>query len=382
MRVLRPPVHEDGHRRDDRLALDVRDVEALDADGEALEVQHLAELLERGDAPRPRGLADGSVGLEREPRVLDRELDEAPLLAAERRAHDHARAAPLGQELRERARVVDRRGDEHLRRNARRGAVVLDDERLEDRLRVLARDVLEVEAVAVDHLPVAEREDLHGRLVAVDREPDHVDRPDVAPVGRLPLGEVPDREEPVPVARRLLEALVRRRLAHPLLELALDRLRVAREEADHALDDLAVVLLRDRPDARREAAVDVEVEARDAGVAARARPLAGPEAEDAVQDVERLAHLLRVRVRPEVDGAAAVPLAREHDARVLVRERHRDVRERLVVAQPDVEGRPVALDEVLLEVERLRLGARDDDLDVAIRSTSWAVPSRPSPRWK
>ena len=37
---------------------------------------------------------------------------------------------------------------------------------------------------------------------------------------------------------------------------------------------------------------------------------------------------------------------------------------RLVVAEPDVERRPVALDEVLLEVERLRLGARDDDLDV------------------
>ena len=120
-------------------------------------------------------------------------------------------------------------------------AVVLDDERLEDRLRVLARDVLEMEAVAVDHLPVAEREHLHGRLVAVDREPDDVDRPDVSPVGRLPVGEVADREEAVPVARGLLEALVRRCLAHALLELALDGLRVAGEEADDAVDDLRVV---------------------------------------------------------------------------------------------------------------------------------------------
>ena len=126
----------------------------------------------------------------------------------------------------------------------------------------------------------------------------------------------------------------------------------------------AVLLGRDRVDARCEAAVDVEVEARDPGVPTRARPLARTEAEDAVQDVERLAHLLRVRVRPEVDGATAMPLPREHDPRVLVLERHRDVRERLVVAQPDVERRPVALDEVLLEVERLRLVARDDDLDV------------------
>ena len=88
------------------------------------------------------------------------------------------------------------------------------------------------------------------------------------------------------------------------------------------------------------------------------RPLAGPELEDAVEHVERLAHLLRVRVRAEVDDPAPVPLAREHHARVLVLDGDRDVRERLVVAQPDVERRPVALDEVLLEVERLDLGLR------------------------
>ena len=59
-----------------------------------------------------------------------------------------------------------------------------------------------------------------------------------------------------------------------------------------------------------------------------------------------------------------MPLAREHHARVLVLDRDGDVRERLVVAQPDVERRPVALDQVLLEVERLDLGAGDDHLDV------------------
>src|SRR5581483_10750434 len=94
------------------------------------------------------------------------------------------------------------------------------------------------------------------------------------------------------------------------------------------------------------------------------RPLARPIAEDAVEHVERLAHLLRVRVRAEVPDPGPVPLAREHDARELVLHGHRDVRERLVVAQADVEGRPVALDEVLLEVERLDLGAGDDHLDV------------------
>ena len=59
-----------------------------------------------------------------------------------------------------------------------------------------------------------------------------------------------------------------------------------------------------------------------------------------------------------------MPLAREHDTRVLVLDRDGDVRERLVVAQADVERRPVPLDEVLLEVERLDLTAGDDRLDV------------------
>src|SRR4029078_11186296 len=45
IRVLRAPVHEDRPRRDDRLALDVRDVEALDPYRKALEIQYLAELL-------------------------------------------------------------------------------------------------------------------------------------------------------------------------------------------------------------------------------------------------------------------------------------------------------------------------------------------------
>ena len=167
----------------------------------------------------------------------------------------------------------------------------------------------------------------------------------------------------VPVARGLLEALVGRGLAHPAFELAADRTRLAGEELDHPVDDLPVPVLGDRADARRRAALDVEVEAGDARMAARLRPLAWPELEDPIEHVEGLAHLLRVRVRPEVDRSAPVTLAGEHHAGIRVGDRHRDVRERLVVPQADVERRPVALDEVLLEVQRLRLALRDDHLD-------------------
>ena len=96
----------------------------------------------------------------------------------------------------------------------------------------------------------------------------------------------------------------------------------------------------------------------------RLRPLAGAVREDPVQHVERLAHLLRVRVGTEVHDAAPVPLPREHHARILVLNRDGDIGKGLVVPEPDVERRPVPLDEILLEMERLDLVLGDDDLDV------------------
>ena len=79
--------------------------------------------------------------------------------------------------------------DDHLGRHRGRAAVVLDAERLEDRRPILARDVLEVEREPVDELPVAQRKELDGGAVAVDGQPDHVDRADGPLVRRLTLRE-------------------------------------------------------------------------------------------------------------------------------------------------------------------------------------------------
>ena len=86
---------------------------------------------------------------------------------------------------------------------------------------------------------------------------------------------------------------------------------------------------------------------------------------------------------PKYQTPRPVPLAGEHDARVLVLDRDGDVRERLVVAEAHVERRPVALDEVLLEVERLDLAAGDDHLDVGDPLAEAAGSARGRrPRWK
>ncbi len=85
--------------------------------------------------------------------------------------------------------------------------------------------------------------------------------------------------------------------------------------------------------------------------------------EDLAEQVQRLAHALGRRVRAEVRAVAPVALAREVDAGIVLVERDRDVRVALVVAQADVEARPVLLDEALLGQQRLRLGRDDERLD-------------------
>src|SRR5205823_12715087 len=101
------------------------------------------------------------------------------------------------------------------------------------------------------------------------------------------------------------EPLALRGLLHFRFQLTKYRPRLAGEELDDAVDDLRVILLRHVAHARRQAALDVVVEARDPGVAPGLRPLAGPVREDAVEHVERLPNFLRVGVRPEVDDPAA-----------------------------------------------------------------------------
>ena len=76
-----------------------------------------------------------------------------------------------------------------------------------------------MERVPVDQLPVPQREELDRGPVAVDGEPDHVDRPDRPSVCALALGQALDREQAVPVPGRVFEALLYGSVAHLRIEL-------------------------------------------------------------------------------------------------------------------------------------------------------------------
>ena len=187
VRLLRLRVDEHGHRGDDVAPLQVRDVEALDPHRQALEVERLAQALERLDPAQSLLLGRRRLVGERQLRVLGGELGEPLLLAARRRPHLDRCSAELGEEARERLGVGQVGRDDQLRRHARRRRVVLEAEPLQDRRPVLPFDVLEVEGIAVDQPAVAEREQLHRGAIAVDGEADHVDRADGPPVGTLSL---------------------------------------------------------------------------------------------------------------------------------------------------------------------------------------------------
>ena len=128
-----------------------------------------------------------------------------------------------------------------------------------------------------------------------------------------------------------------------------------------------VGVLRDRLDARALAALDVIEQTRPLE-----RPLAvpdvdraGPEREQPTDQVHRLVDARRRGVRPEVATAVVDQLAGPLHPREVVAERDLDVRVALVVLEPDVEARSVALDQVGFEEERLgdRIGLGHLDVD-------------------
>src|SRR3954452_8164434 len=361
---LRRAALEDDHRRDRVRAHQVRDVEALDPERQRVQAELLLQRVERLDPLLATALGLELLLLEREFGVALGELEQAALVAAFGGADLDARAAPLAEHLREDPEVLlDLLLDDDLRRDRHLIAVVLEHELEGDLAGSLLDHVLEIERLAIGQHAVAHLEDLRVGVRAGDGDGDDVERPHGLVRDALALEQVAHRAQPVALERRRLVLVLARGLLHPRLEVTLDLAVAPAQERDNAVDRLAVLRLVHVADAGRAAPLDVVVEAR------RARPppgldaLARPELEDLLEQVQRPTHALGVRVRAEVQPVAAMALAREvHPREVLVR-RDRDERIGLVVPQPDVETRPVLLDEVLLREQRLGLGRDEDELD-------------------
>src|SRR4051794_30356591 len=310
--LLRRAALEDDHRRDGVRSHQVRDVEALDPQRQRVEAELLLQRVQRLDPLLAAALGLELLLLERELGVAFGKLEQAALVAALGRAHFDPRAPPLAEHLGEDLEVLrDLLLDDDLRRDRHLVAVVLEHELERDVAGSLLDDVLEVERLAVRQHAVAHLEHLRVGVGAVDGDRDDVERPDRLVRDALALEQVANRAQAVALERGGLVLVLGGGLLHARLEVALDLAVAAAQERHDPVDRLAVLGPVDVAHAGRPAALDVVVQTRRARAPTGLHALARAELEDLLEQVERAAHALGVRVRPEVQPVAAVPLAGE-----------------------------------------------------------------------
>ena len=275
-------------------------------------------------------------------------------------------AAPLGEERLEVGRLGDDGRQVDLARDRPGAGVVLLEEARQDLVVGGLAGGLEHEDVATDHLAVADDEELHRRLVVLSGQADEVELGPGEGGHLLALHRPLDGPDLVAQDGGTLVVGPLGRGTHLDPERLHERLLAALEEELDLLDVGAIGVLRDRLDARALAALDVIQEARPLERADAVLDVdrAGPEREQPADEVHRLVDARRRGVRPEVPAAVVDELARPLDPREVVAERDLDVRVALVVLQPDVEPRAIALDEVGFEEERLGDGVGQRELDV------------------
>jgi hypothetical protein len=228
----------------------------------------------------------------------------------------------------------------------------------------LVGGVAEEGDLAAQQLPLADQHHHAARLGAVAGEADHVAvaAADVhhalPPLQRVELGDG------VAQLGGALEVHLRRGGLHVALQPGGHEARVAAEHLEDLVDHPPVVVLRLEGDARGQAAADVVVQAGARGGLARQVVVAGAHGVEPLHQLQRLPHAAHVGVRPEVPAPVLHQPPRDpHAGKVLV-DGDLDVWIGLVVLEGDVEAGAVLLDQVVLEDQRLGLGAHHDGVHV------------------
>ncbi len=152
---------------------------------------------------------------------------------------------------------------------------------------------------------------------------------------------------------------------HALPNRANDVAAAALEKLDDLVDHDPVVFSRLRQDARRLAPLDVVVQARPLRHLPRHVVATRAHGEELLDDVERAAHGADIGIGSEVARSIRLEAPGDDDPRKRLLNGHLDVRVGLIVPQRDVEPRPVFLDQVGFENQRVRLARHDDGLQIS-----------------
>ncbi len=360
-------VLEDHHRGHHVVALEVGDVEALDAQRHRVQAEGLGDLLQGAGAG---GQVGGALGLVQGQRLLGVALDrghQVLLVAALRDAQRDVGPAALREPLLDRFDGVGQGRDQHFLGHgvAALLAVQLLEGVLDEGGAVHVLDLVGDPAALAAHPAAADVEDLHGRLQLVLGEGDQVGVGGVGEHHGALLHRPLERVYVVAQAGGPLVLHLLGRLLHGLLQAADVRTRTAGHEVAELLGQFAVLLGGDAADAGGRALADVaeQAGAADLGGALEDPGGAGPYGEDAQHQVDGLADGPGLAVRTEVAHALLLGAAHDPDPGVFLVEGDGQVRIALVVAVLDVEPRVVLLDPGVFELERLDLGADDRPLD-------------------
>jgi hypothetical protein len=300
--------------------------------------------------------------------VLADDLEEPALGAALRHGDRHRPVAPTSEPRREHLEVVWRLGHQDPRRHLVALHVQLSQERRQQLRAVELLDTVDHPALAPHHPAPPDEEDLERGLQVVL---DHADDVEVLGLGEhhlLALHRPARGGQLVAQLGGVLVLLSIGRLPHLAIEPLHDRSVVAGQEVGQGVDMRAVGLVRHAGDlryARSGAATDVVVQAGPTGAPplVEERVRARSYRKHAGGGVERLTDRVRVPERTEVPDLLPLGAAQDLGPRPLLADRQGQVRIGLVVAVANVEARPVLLDQVVLEQQRVDLAGRHDPLD-------------------
>ena len=178
----------------------------------------------------------------------------------------------------------------------------------------------------------------------------------------------------VPQPRRILELQPLGCGFHAPTQFLLHLVVAAFQDLDRGAGIARIVLRRYQPNARRRAALDLVLQA-GARAVRKIAVLAIAQAKQFLQLLQRFAHRTGGRIRAEVAAGLLARAAVEAQTRKFMLRLQMHEREALVVAQHDIEARPMLLDEIEFEQQRLGVRIRDGDFHRAPSSPPAPAPS-------
>ena len=356
--LVRLALVEDDHRAHRQIALDVGDVETLDAFRRVAQAQGAAQAVQRLflvllAAPF---LDEAVAG------VLFRHFHQAEFVPAPRAGDADLLPLAFGQDFAAHRGVFERERQQDFVRNEPAALIELA-EQFGEHLIVGKFVVVEAVALVADQLAAAHEQDLD-----FDQPALAVQAEDVL-IGAERGGDLlffrglGHRPDLVAQPRRGLEAQRLRRGGHARFEF-IDELRaLAFEQQQRVLDLGTVVGGIDRQRARAETALDLIFQARPGAVtehAVRTRP----QRKDLADGFQRVLDRGARMERPEIFGAVFDHLARQQQPRPRVPLRQLDVPVRGIVLEADVVAGLELLDQRVFEQQRLFFVPGDQRLHV------------------